>query len=322
MGATVIDGTRVTWEGERDDEGHRTWTISHYVEVDSVNDGPATVMQASGLPAVGSTWSFGTDIDVWAFCYPYMKVAKHSAYKEGEWIKYWKVDQKFSTKPLNRCGTATIEDPLDEPQKISGSFVKYTKEGTRDRWGAAIRSSSFEPFHGQQVEFDHNRPTVKISQNVASLGLSTFAAMIDCVNDATLWGLPPRCVKLSNVSWERLLYGTCSYYYTRNFEFDCDYNSFDRFIIDEGNKVLNGQWNKTTKEWELLNINGAPPDPNNPLHFCKAVDFNNNPIRIPLNGAGLPISTTGSGTGSNLTVLEIEFYHEANFLSLNIPSSL
>ena len=322
MVATVVDSTRSHWEGERDDEGHRTWQISHKVQVTDRDEGPATVMQCAGLPMVGSTWSFGTDIDVWAFCLPYMKVSPVSAYKDGDWYEYWKVDQKFTTKPMNRCNTDQIEDPLMEPQQISGSFSKYTKEGTRDRFGMAIRSSSFEPFHGQQVEFDHNRPTVKIGQNVVSLELSTFATMIDCVNDATLWGLPPRCVKLSNVSWERKLYGTCNYYYTRNFEFDCDYNTFDRFIIDEGNKVLNGQWNKTTKVWELINIDGVPPDPNNPLHFCKAVDFNNNPIRIPLNGAGLPLSISGTGTGANLSVIEIEFYPSVNFLTLGIPSSL
>lgn len=322
MTATVVDGTRTTWGGERDDEGHRTWNITHLVKVTSRNEGPATVMQCSGLPQIGDDWDFGTDVDVWAFCYPYMKVSPHTAYKDGDWYEYWKVEQKFSTKPLNRCGTAQIESPLDEPMKISGSFVKYTKEGTRDRFGRAIRSSSFEPFHGQQVEFDHNRPTVRIGQNVLNLELSTFAAMIDCVNDSTLWGLPARCVKLSNVSWERNLYGTCTYYYTRNFEFDCDYNTFDRFIIDEGNKVLNGKWNQTTKEWELQNINGAAPDPNNPAHYIKAIDFAGNPIRLPLDGAGKPISVTGSGTGASLYVIEIEFYSEANFLSLGIPSSL
>jgi hypothetical protein len=323
MTATVKTGIRV-WEGERDDEGHRTFTVTHLVETSSKNDGPYTVMMASGLPAVGSTWNFGNDNDTWAFCYPYMKISRAPEIKEGEWVRFWRVDQKFSTKPLSRCQTSTISDPLSEPQQLSGSFTKYTKEATYNRFGAVIRSSSWEPFQGQQVEFDANRPTVKIGQNVTSLGLSTFANMIDTVNDSTLWGMSRRCVKLSNVNWERKLYGTCTYYYTRTFEFDIDAKTFDRYVVDEGNKVLNGHWDKLTGNWTLDKIGGSAPDKNNPRHFIKAIDRAGNPIRLPLNGAGEPlgIPQTGTGVGESLHQLKIEYYPESNFLSLGIPSSL
>lgn len=321
MTATVIDNYPILMEGERDDEGHRTWNVSHIVQTDTYDDGPAIVMQCPGLPSIGDTWNFGNDIDVWAFCTPFMKVSPAPGVKTPGKVKYWKADQKFTTKPLWRCATSQIEDPLSEPQKISGSFTKYTKEAIRDRYGNAIRSSSHEPFHGQQVEFDFNRPTVKIEQNVASLDLPTFAAMVDSVNDSTLWGVSRRCVKLSNVTWERKLYGTCTYYYTRGFEFDISFTGFDRYIIDEGNKMLNGHWDKATGLYTVDNIGGSPPDPNNPLHFIRAVDRAGNPIRMPLNGAGLPIDAAGT-TGLTLYQLYLEFYDEANFLTLGIPSSL
>lgn len=323
MTATLVTGRRA-YGGERDDEGHRTWMVTHLVNVSDPNDGPQIVMALGTLPQVGDAYAFGNDSDTWAFCYPYMKISPHEAIKEGHWIKTWKVEQKFSTKPLKRCADTTIGDPLSEPQTISGSFVKYQKEAVIDRYGNPIRSSSHEPFTGQQVEFDANRPTVKIGQNVASLGLATFAPMVDCVNDSTLWGMSARCVKLSNVSWERKLYGTCSYYYTRNFEFDVDYNGFDRRVVDEGNKVLNGKWDPTTKEWTLVQINGVDPDPNNPTHFIRATDFNGNPIKVPLNGYGVPISPnyTGTGTGNTLVTKLVEKYEEVNFLTLNIPSTL
>lgn len=322
MTATVIDGTICEWDGERDDEGHRTWNVSHFVETTSSGDGPATVMQCSGLPQVGDTWAFGSDADVWAFCTPYMKVSAAPGVKKPGPFFYWKVDQRFTTKPLWRCATTQIEDPLSEPQKISGSFTKYTKEAVRDRFGIAIRSSSHEPFHGQQVEFDFNRPTVKIEQNVISLDLPTIASMVDSVNDSTLWGCSARCVKLANVSWERKLYGTCTYYYTRSFEFDISFTGYDRYIVDEGNKCLNGKWNKTTGQYEVENIGGSAPDPANPLHFIRAVDRAGNPIRMPLNGAGMPIDAGGTGSATYLHSLYIEFYDEANFLALGIPSSL
>lgn len=321
MTTTLVPGIRV-WEGERDDEGHRTWTVSHLVQSNSKDDGPYTVMATSGLPEVGDLYSFGNDNDIWAFCYPSVKVSPHSTVTEGTWARVWKVDQKFSTKPLKRCADESIGDPLSEPQSISGSFVKYSKEGGFDKNGSPIRSSSHEPFTGSQVEFDANRPTVRISQNVASLGLSLFSSTVDKVNDSTLWGLPARCVKLSNVSWERKLYGICTYYYTRTFEFDVDYSTFDKYVVDEGNKVLNGKWDAVTKDWQLIPINGVDPDPTNPMHFIKAVDFNNNPIKLPLNGYGSPISPNSTGTGNQLVYKFVQYYREANFLLLNIPSTL
>jgi hypothetical protein len=322
MTATVVNSSFVSWSGDRDENGHRTWNISCLVVTDTIEDGPAIVMQCAGLPQIGDTWNFGNDIDVWAFCLPYMKVSPAPGVKEGGGFYYWKVDQKFTTTPQWRCSTAQIEDPLSEPQQISGSFVKYTKEGVYDRYGLPMRSSSHEPFHGQQAEYDANRPTVKISQNVASLDLPTITSLVDNLNDSTLWGVSARCVKLSNVSWERKLYGTCYYYYTRNFEFDINFETFDRYIIDEGNKCLNGHWDKATGTYVVDNIGGSAPDPSNPLHFKQALDRAGQPIRMPLNGAGLPIDATGTGSGYQLHSLFFEYYPEANLLALGIPTSL
>lgn len=322
MTATVVNNSRTEQSGERDDEGHRTWNVSHVVETDTAADGPAIVMNCAGLPQTGDSYSMDNDVDVWAFCYPYMRVTAAPGVKTPGPVQYWKVDQKFSTKPLWRCSTNTIEDPLSEPQKVSGSFSKYSQEGVRDRNGLPIRSSSHEPFHGQQVEFDFNRASVKIEQNVVSLELDVFTAMVDCLNDATLWGLPARRIKLSNVSWERKLYGTCSYYYTRSFEFDVAYNGFDRYIIDEGNKMLNGRWEAGTGLYVPVDPVAGFPDASNPINFIRAVDRAGNPIRMPLNGAGLPIDAGGTGSGYQLHSLYFEFYEEANFTTLGIPSSL
>ena len=65
MVATVMTGQR-TWNLRRDDEGHREYTIVHQVRADAL-DGPAIIMQAGGLPSVGSTWNFDNDADPWAF---------------------------------------------------------------------------------------------------------------------------------------------------------------------------------------------------------------------------------------------------------------
>ncbi len=171
MSASIYNGGLRVWDGGRDDQGFREFNITNLVKTTDVMDGPYTVMGAAGLPLIGSTWNFGNDVDVWAFCQPYMKVSRHKQIPEGEKGLLWEVSQKFSTKPISRCQDTVVEDPLLEPQKVSGNFGKYTIEAVYDRFGNLIKSSSHEQIQGRQVEFDNNKPSVVVQQNVASLGL-------------------------------------------------------------------------------------------------------------------------------------------------------
>lgn len=318
MAVTALDGhgnlMRRVWEGERDDDGHRTWTVKHQVSSTSKLDGPSTVMACSNLPQIGDLWNFGNDNDTWAFCWPTMNVKYLSGPVEGEPSYYWEVTQKFSTKPMHRCNTTQIANPISEPFLISGSFVKYTKEVQYDHFGHSIRSSSHEQVHGPGVEFDFNRLSVKIGWNVASMNILNVASFVDTVNDSTLWNMPARCVKLSNYSFERVLYGVCTFYYKQNLEFDIDFNTFDRQLLDEGYNCLNGEWAKGPTDpglttyrngsplpagslWKLLPMNpaeiaagGSPvyPDRSNPQHFTRYKDRNGEMARCILDGNGEP----------------------------------
>ncbi|MCK9569089.1 hypothetical protein M0R72_09115 [Candidatus Pacearchaeota archaeon] len=337
MSASVFGGPRA-WGGGRDDEGYREYKVTHLVKTTSADDGPTTVMFASGLPQIGALWQFGNDNDQWAFCYPWMNITPHDP-KEGEKHLWWMVEQKFSTKPLNRCQDTQIEDPLLEPQKVSGSFVKYSREAWIDRNGNLLKNTAHEPFRGPQVEFDCNRPTVRIEQNISSLGLATFTAMIDTVNNNTLWGLPKRCIKLSNASWQRQIHGTCDVYYTRTFDFDIRFETFDVTLPDEGTKVLNGHWVKDTADSNVSKYvvlalkGGGAPSYTNPQHFIQYLDMHGNPGRVFLNGKGLPANTTtasytpsatnpttGTVASGDVYLHKFEFYGESNFLTLGIPT--
>lgn len=286
----VLHGRR-RWSGSRDAEGHREYKLLSLVRHDPL-DGPNVVMNAPGLALPGSFWSFGNDIDIWAFCLPTMTVSPAPGVKENQKYKWSVVEQTFSTKPpqlqFQRCNDTNIEDPLLEPPKISGSFVKYQEEATHDRFGNPILTSSWEQLRGAQVEFDSNRPQVVISQNVPVLDLALFSSMVDCVNDAPMWGVDRRMVKLSDAKWERKYYGTCYVYYTRTMTFDINFLTFDRDLLDEGTKCLRGQWNKTTGLWDLIKINGADPDPTNPTHFDRYKDKNYENARVILDGGGKP----------------------------------
>jgi hypothetical protein len=314
---------------DRDEEGHRTYTVTSKVRC-TPSDGALAILGASGLPQVGDYFDLD-GVDLWAFCYPNAKVEDYNQ-KDGEKSPIKLVTQTFGTKPLKRCQDTDIENPLLEPPDLSGSFVKFTREVYQDRFGRYIKSSSHELIRGPQVEFEQSKMSVKVKINLIDLDLELVASMIDCTNASVLWGLGPRKVRFANHSWERKLYGTCTHYYTHDMEFDIDWNaSWDRFVLDEGTRVLNGDWDRNTGAYVVKKVtsSGTLPNPDNPQHFVRYKDRNGENTRVILNGSGLPAnSLLISGTGTGTTVsggpaqIRIEHYGERDLLLLGIPSSL
>lgn len=270
----------------RDKDAHRTYRVKYLVECDTT-DGPANVLQTPGLPTYGSEYLIDGDLDIWAWCRWEAEV-KQVVTREP--CTLYEVDVLFSTKPdAAYCKLIQTEDPLLEPQKVSIAFSRYSEEASHDRFGREIKNSAHEPIQGQQVEFDATRFQVTIEQNVADLQLPLICSLRDAVNDAELWGMQKRCVKLTNFSAEKKYYGACQKYYTRRFEFEARYDGFDRDILDQGTKVLNGHWDSTDQgAWVLDNINGSPPDKNNPDHFIRFQDQKGNTARVVLDGNGEP----------------------------------
>lgn len=297
---SIVGPGPTTYKGSIDSEGWRTYRVRYKILADP-GDGPANILQTPGLPTVGSPWLVNDDVDVYAwFRFDSEANPLISGDDDGP-QEYWFVDRMASNKPLppnqQRCQDEPVEDPLLEPQRIRGTFVKYVEEATHDRFGIPIKTSSHEMYRGPSVEFDKNRPQVTIEQNVADLQLGLLSSMVDCLNTAELWGLPPRRIKLSNVSWEKLYHGQCEVYYKRTLEFDIRYEGFDRDLLDEGTKVLYGHWDPDTATgtgaglWVTDQIGGSDPDPDNPTHFIRFKDRNGENCRVLLNGAGLPAET-------------------------------
>lgn len=300
MATTLLGPTN--WSMTRDEQGHREYKITFKIK-SADTDGPYNVLATSGLPTPGSHWDFDDDEDVWAFCRNDVDISPVDSSDEPKTL--WLATFTFSTKQpdTGRCEDGDVEDPLLQPAQVEGSFIKYTTEASHDRFGVPITNSAWEQIRGPQVEFDSHRPAVKITQNVATFNQAAVLpdSMVNTVNESTLWGFPPRCVKLSSASWKKKFYGTCSVYYERSLEFDIDTNTFDREILDEGTKVLNGHWRGTdttgtaddTADWILDPISGADPDPDNPLHFIRYKDRNGENARVILNGRGEPFTPEG-----------------------------
>lgn len=316
----------LSWIFSTDDEGHRDYRLTSQVKC-TRGDGPLTIYTTPGLPAIGSIWSYGGDIDAWAFCTPKVEVDlyKHEEGKDGAWNLY-KVTNHFSSKPKGkRCQDTTIDDPLMEAPTISGDFSLQSKVARYDKDGYLLMSSSLEPIEGPEAEFDEVSPGVQIGINYLTISLYALSQAINTVNASPLWGLPARCIRLVGAPWERKLYGRCCYYYTVNYKFQASVaydkggnvmSGWDREILDIGTKALSGYLDKNTGAWVTVNVAGSAPDPTNPNHFVDYTDLNGKHTKVWLNGAGIPVDTMDdAGTWI------FKKYHESNFLSLGIPTA-
>lgn len=300
MATRLREGQR-EWSMRRDSAGEKTYKIKFIVEGEAT-DGPATALATAGLPLPGSSWNFDGDSDEWATC---LWDADVKPLATGEPNTLFEVEFTFSTKAptgpggTKNCKETEVNDPLLEPMKVSGSFTKNKEEAIEDRFGRKITNSAHEQIRGPQVEFDSGRHRVKIEQNVADLQLDLCEAMVEAVNDSSLWGNPSRTVKLSSFTWDKKFYGQCHAYYTRSFEFEIEPGGWDRDILDEGTKVLNGHWEKTglgtgLSNWVLDAIpsydagGGDNPDRTNPQHFIRFKDRKGENCRVILDGAGEP----------------------------------
>lgn len=345
-----------------DEEGYRTYTVTILIKGNPLIDGPyAALLVAAQRWPIGSPWNFDIDtLDQWATRRPETVVSIHDE-RKGDPAQYYAVEMVFSNRPSNvgRCD-GDVGNPMCLPDKVSGRFVKYVEEAVTAEaidyftdgvlvrsisgGNVPIRNSAHEQLKGPQVERDRNRQRVVIQQNVLNLELDLLDELIDTVNDASLWGFANTTVKLSDVSWERHYYGSatnpgstgtgtgtedcpdfagCQSYFTRTLEFDIDGRGFDKLLLDEGTKLLNGHWSdKITNEWVLDNLDGLPPDPLNPAHFCLARDRDDNLGVFVLSGEGLPAGALVNAVVQGVGTIEVQHYPRKNFLLLGIPTSI
>ncbi len=326
MGLTLVSNGPYSWKMQRDSEGHRIYTVVYRVK-GLTTDGPANVIRTPGLPTPGEIWAIYDDLDIWAWCRPETEVTPEL---EGEPNQFWKVTCTFSTKPLerssSRCNDTQIEDPLLEPAKISGGLEKHKEVATKDRWGNPPKNSAHQVLKGSKMEFNRSNPTITIEQNVLVLDLPLLAYMKDRVNDRPMWGMPRRCILITDITWERKFYATCYQYFTRRITFEADVKGFDRDFVDEGTRVLSGEWKKENQiaddpssaiivGWTLKNLKGTiVPDKDNPSHFIGATDIEGKPANIILDGNGQPFLPADILTCSECPV--VPRYYTISGLSL------
>lgn len=300
----------VSQSATRTEDGHRNYTITWHIQTTTPLDGPATIFSNWVLPNVGDTYAdpTGNDVDVWAFCTPELNIAPVPDAGENEPFQDWHVTQHWTTKPTWRCQTLPIENPLLEPFQLSGDFTNEQFIPRLDKDDRPLLHPNFQPIQGQMIEQKKSWPTITITFNSATLPLSTYVLLINKVNDDVLWDLPARCVRFIDAKWERLLYGTCFYYFRTSYTFEFDIDTFDKPVPASGTKRLK-------KDANGVYIG----DPTNPLDFEVITDLVDEQLGAGLDSIGREIEP---GLGNEQYIQRPKIAKEGNLLLLGIPSTL
>lgn len=287
---------RLNWGLDISDEGYRDYRIDWLVEMSNLNEGPLTGANTAGLAAIGAPWTYGGDNDAWALCRPEMGV---QPVIDRDPTRFYIVTQMFSNRPMKRCQTNQIDNPILEPAQISGAGERYTEEMTEDANGKKLLTSSLEQYRGASAERDRNRPTVQIGINISTLNLAVITGLIDHLNDSVIWGLQPGQAKFSDYRWRKLYYGTCTPYYNLVMDFDVR-PSWTRELLDEGTRYLD-----------------QGGDPNKPEDYVTYKDKRGENQKILLDGNGGILTDA-----ANPVFNDFEPYPLGNLLLLGIPTTL
>lgn len=301
-----------------DKEGIRTYTITFLVVTTDIGDGPEVVANTPELPNVGVTYSSfasdwtgkGTlnDADPWVWCTPELEARPHRQV-DNEPTTHWEVTTKFTNAEQTRDNTNTVQNPLLEPNKLSGNFSLKSIATTKDKDGDLIQTTAFEPI---KVDRDDAHAQIIIERNKGTIDLSTITPLINKVNNATLWGLATRKVKFNEYSWRELRYATNTKYYRERLVFGINPNTWSRDDIpNKSKKTINGGWIEGV-------FSAFTTDVNDPSKYIRAVDKQGNPTEYFLN------KTTGEPSSSSTpTYLDtVHLYGETNFASLGLPATL
>lgn len=294
---TAAAATRIKSSISWDPEQHRQYTSIWQVITDDNDDGPWTVIQAAGIPAYRSSYSFGNDTDPWAWCHSISAELVENAATGRKWY----VTTVHSTKPATRCADVRIENPLDEPLRVSGSFVQFTRAATKDNEDHAIVNTVDEPFV-PPVEVDDSRKVLVLEKNTPTIDISQWTDYSDTVNSTGIWGLPVRTVKLNQWRFTVEYQGTCSPYISNSWEFHINLQTWDFSILNAG--------------FRYLPAGASAPD------YKTIADYTDNQRHqpTPLSSASAIVDLQGNPGAVHYR--DFRIYREKNFTLLGLPSTL
>lgn len=187
--SNIVSVTETTDRGsDFSDDLVRDYTRTFRVQTTSPLVGAISVKNAPGIPAMYSSYIFGTDLDRFAF------VVNVATKQDQDMPTFWLVTCKYSSKQ-DKPQIQQNENPLLRAPDVQWIGAEYTRPFVRDHKGRAVVSSAGNTFD-PSPETEDSRPVLTITRNEAQYNAGLALRYKDATNSDTFKGAQPNCAKI------------------------------------------------------------------------------------------------------------------------------
>lgn len=223
-------------------DGTRTYTMPYIVVTDSILDGPKIAREAPGLPAIASTYSYGNDIDMSAYC-----ISKEAA-PIGDSRKAWIVTLEY-TNNLAGSGGSLVDPPNPNPVLRPATYQRgtllLTKPFKRDRNGSLVRNAAGDPYV-DLPEINDAHYQIQVTKNVLVYSDDEAMEYITAVNSDTYRGQAARKWACLGFSGNGPLFENEYVYYEKIVTIVFARDGWDFEMLEQGYRVIRAGQAKDT----------------------------------------------------------------------------
>ena len=245
---TVLQVKPVSSVGGIGEDRHQQFIVTYWMQTDTANDGPWTIINAAGAPRWGDAYQFGNDYNPYCFC---RSVGNPQLIDEVNDRLNWHTPYNYTTKPPgggiggagggNTSSSLLFQSPLDEPWRISGSYARGTKLVDRDNRGIPLLLANFEI---KTTEIPIGQDTLHLEGPTQLISMPLRRRSVFHVNSTEIWGFEPRQLLLVNWGFDVRYFGKEPYVY-HAMDWEINYETWDVKYM-----------NASLKEWTKVNIDG------------------------------------------------------------------
>ena len=208
--------------GEHNSQYQKTYSVQYRLLTNDPLDGPGTVVNYSGLPALYATYSFGNDSDTNVYL-----ISKSPREESDGSFKTWVVTCEYSNAPPVELSS----NPLSEAAKVSMSmdqFSQVARVNVDNEWIRNTAGLAFTP----PPDMDMARPVLTVRRNESFVDLNKAMDYSNSVNQSSWKGCPPRTVKLRALNYSEWQQRSGVVFYEATYEFHLFDQTWDLFILN------------------------------------------------------------------------------------------
>ena len=283
----------VNRDGSYDAKNIRVWNELWRVQTNDPLDGPATVVNYSGLPALFAPYESGNDSD------PYALLVSKKPREEGEGHKSWIVACEYRSDAIS---AEVGSNPLTDLVKYSCGFDQFSEIARQTSFGQRIINSVDQVFT-PPPEVDQSRPVYIVQRNEAYINLPGIVDLSDSVNQYAWKGCAPRTVKVKSITPGEIQNRNGIEFYSVRYEFHINWLTWDLRILNQATR-----YKDSNGVYQLL------PQGQEPATLYVKTD-----TLVP---RGATVSTDAvfyedkASAASNVVYLRYRYYKERNFSAM------